>query len=75
MPANKFSYKTIQPLQKAFDEVTTQLLTVIYKLKHTEFLVSVLGPTVVHSRTYWTRHGGCCNLKHIDATPQLTIQQ
>lgn len=46
--------------------MTTQLLTVIYKLKHTEFPVSVLGPSVVHSTTYWARHGGHWNLKHVD---------
>lgn len=50
MPVNKFSYKTTEPLQNSFDIVITQLLTIIYKLKHTPF--SVLGSTVVHFRTY-----------------------
>lgn len=64
MSANKFSYKMTESLQKSFDIVSTQLLTIIYKLKHTPF--SVLGSTVVHFRTYWTRHGGRWNLKHVD---------
>lgn len=51
--------------------MTTQLLTVIYKLQHTKVPACVLGLTVEHSRTNWTRHGGRWNIKHADATPQF----